>query len=205
MSQYIPTIGVRGLFALLPPFDTELLTQTAYTCVAVRRIADILAVGGDPYVDYYEPKELTEDAYKADVLAGVCIVSLQADEQTMVYVPSSYIQGFPDIGGIPYQSLVLAIRLGAVPDKLDLSYIKTKIAADVLEAVGIVAEVQTVAVSHSLLLSVNDASTIEAARQSRISIVKTDHAKYLESEALLASARQQIQELEAYIRAHPPV
>lgn len=204
MSLFIPNIGVKGLFNLLTPFDTLLLPNIAYECVAVRRLSDIIGAGGDPFADYYAPYDLDDTVYKADVEAGVSIVSLQADKNNIVYVPNTYINGFPNIGGIPYTTLALAINLGAVPDKLDLSYIKTKIAASVLESIGIEADVRTVAISMPTLLSVGDSAALEAARQARITTVTTDYAKYLEADTLLQAARQQIAELEDFIRANVP-
>lgn len=200
----IPNIGVKGLFHLLPPYDTQVLKDVAYTCVAIRRMSDILVAGGDPFNDYYTSVGLSEDTFKADLASGVCIISLQAAPNIFIYVPSSYIVSFPDIGGIPYTTLLLGINLGAVPDSMDLSYLKNKIAADVLETLGIESEVTAVAASLPMLLSTTDSAAFEAARRARIGTVVTDYSKYLASEAMLASARQRITELEAYIRAHPP-
>lgn len=205
MSQFIPQLGVRGLYALLPPYNTLLLPNIGYTCVAIRRLSDIIAVGGDPFVDYYEPFGLDDAAYKADVEAGIAIVSLQADASNIARVPSSYISGFPNIGGVPYTTLALAINLGAVPDSLNLSAIKNKIAAVVLESVGIVSVVNTVAVSLPTLLNPTDAAVVEAARLARITTVQTDYAKLLQIQALLDDARQQITELEEFIRSNPNI
>jgi hypothetical protein len=203
MSHFIPLIGVGGLYNLLAPFDTVLLPNISYRCISVRRLADILAAGGDPFAEYYQPKGLSESVFTADVEIGVCIVSLQA-EQHVVYVPSTYINGYPDIGGVPYTTLALAINLGAVPDKMDLTYVKSRIAAVVLENIGIDSVVTTMAVSLPTLLNATNADVIEAARLAKITAVQTDRAKLLETERLLDAARQHIVELENYLRTLNP-
>jgi hypothetical protein len=201
--MFIPTIGVAGLYTLTAPFATLLVPNISYMCVAARRLSDIIAAGGDPFALYYEPYGLTEVDYKADVANSICIVSLQAGDHNVVYVPNNRIVSYPDIGGVPYTVLGLAINLGAVPDSLDLTYVKTKITNDVAELIGITSTVQTVALSLPQLLTDSNAKIIEAARQANISTVKTDYALYLAAQALLVSAQQRIADLEAYILAHP--
>lgn len=204
MSNFIPTIGVSGLYSLLAPFTTDLLPEVAYTCIAVRRLSDIVAVGGEPFTDYYEPKSISEEDYAADVAAGVCIVSLQASDENIVYVPSSYITGLPNIGGVPYTTLALGIKLGPLPDSLNLSLLKNKLSDVVFEYIGITPEIETIAISLPTLLDRVDAATLEAARTAAITAIKTDYTKYLEEKALRESAILKIAALEEYIRDNLP-
>ncbi len=195
----IPALGTRGLYTLAAPFDTKVLPAVPYTCVAVRKLEDITALGGDPKALYYDANGIDASRYQEDLNAGVAIVSLQAAEGSWIYVPSSFITVMPDQGGIPYRSIVLAVPLGAVPDALDLAYIKTQIADLVRENLGITVELKEVAVSPPGNLSQAEHDTLEAARQVNITNRTTERAKYLKAQTDLAAAQQRIQELEAYI------
>ena len=202
MSQYVPQIGTTGLYSLLPPFNTQLVADTLYSCIAVRKLSDILAAGGDPFAEFYEPHDIDASKYEADVAMDVCIVSLQAGSHVVLRVPSSYITGLPNIGGVPYLTMALGISLGSIPNKLDLTYIKSKIRDDVAEYMGVESEIHEMAISLPILLSNEQAQIVETARQAKIGTVVTDWSKYLAEKALRESAEQRIQELEAFIKAN---
>lgn len=199
MSGFTPSVGVRGIYTLLAPFDTKLIPNVPYNCIAVRRLADIVAAGGDPKADYYTPNGLTDQNYADDVAANACIITLQADEAIVEYVPSSYIASFPELGGVPYTQLLLAMNIGAIPDSMDLSYVKGRLADVVLENLGVTTEVKTVAASFPTVLSDVEHAALVAARQLIVGTVTTDHAKFLEANTQLAAAQAKIAELEAFI------
>lgn len=199
MSGFIPKIGTRGIYTLLPPFATKLLDKTAYTCIAVRRLADIVAAGGDPKAQYYTPNSLSDDQYAADAAANVCIITLQAGSLSTEYIPSSFIAGFPDIGGVPYTRLLLAADLGALPNSLDLNYTLQRVQDVILENLGVTATVQPVAASVTSNLSDTEHTALTAARQNAITNVGTDYARLLDTQQQLAFALSRVSELEAFI------
>jgi len=202
MNQYIPPIGTAGLYHLDAPFATLLIADLPYTCIGVRKLSDILAAGGNPLKDYYQSNSLTVDKFNEDYANDVCILSLQCSNGALLYVPTSFVLSYPDIGGVPYSTLALAISIGIVPDTLNLSYLQSKIVDDVRDIVGIDAVVNVVAISPPTLLSYDDSKAIEAARVAKITTTVTDYSKYLETLALLETARLKITELENYIIAH---
>ena len=201
MSNFLPAIGAAGIYTLLAPYDKELIADTSYTCTAIRRLADIIAAGGNPLNTYYLTKSLTADVYTQDVANDVCIVSLQSPGGKVVSVPSSYIKSFPDIGGVPYSVIALAISLGAIPVSMDLTYLKSQVVDLVRDSVGIDSEVNEVEIAAPSLVSYDDSKALEAARKANIAIVKTDRAMYLETLALLEKAQQKIKLLESHIKA----
>lgn len=200
----IPQIGMQGIYTLLTPFDTLLLPKVAYRCAAVRRLEDIVAAGGDPQADYYTARGLDTATYQTDLAAGVCIVSLRAGNGSWVYVPTSYIASMPDQGGIPYTTLALAIKLAAIPDSLDLSYVKSKIQAVVKDNLGVDSTVRTVVISPTTFLSQTEHDTIEAARQANITNSTTDYAQLQQVTQERDTALQKVSELEAYIVSTMP-
>jgi hypothetical protein len=158
-----------------------------------------VAAGGNPEADYYAINGLDNNRYISDLNNGACIITLQGGSSSIVYVPSTSINNYPDIGGVPYTVLALAINLGAIPDSLDLSYLKYRVGGVVRDTIGIQPNVNVVAISPTTLINVRDAKAIEAARLANIGTVVTDYAKYLQAAAERDSARQKIQELEHYI------
>jgi hypothetical protein len=195
----IPSVGVSGLWSLASPFNSKLLPNIPYTCIAIRKLSDIVAAGGNPEADYYAINGLDNNRYISDLNNGACIITLQGGSGSIVYVPSTSINNYPDIGGVPYTVLALAINLGAIPDSLDLSYLKYRVGDVVRDTIGIQPNVNVVAISPTTLVNDRDAKAIEAARLANIGTVVTDYAKYLQAAAELNSARQKIQELESFI------
>lgn len=199
-----PPVNASGIFTLAPPFAAQLIPGVNYTCIAVRKFADIQKLGIDPYEIFYVPNALSETIYLADVQAGECIVTLRSNGGAFLYVPTSYITSYPNMGGIPYTAIVLGINLGAIPNYVDLSAIKTKISNVVHDSFGVTPDIQQAAISETKNMSIADANAIESARLAAITDNQTDLAKYLEANADLQAALDKIAELEAYIASTIP-
>lgn len=196
----IPELNASGVYTLLAPFNTALIANLAYTCIAVRKLVDVVALGIDPKAKYYDPYNIDAVRYNNDLAAGVCIVSLQSSGGDVVYVPSSYIKSFPKGGGIPYTPLILGVSLGAVPDTLDLSYLHTQITTVVFDTMGITPEIKTVAVGNTEQLDVDVHRAREAARVLNVTNNKTDRAKLLELQARYDSLQQKYNLLAEHVR-----
>lgn len=203
MAHLIPSIGVRGLYTLLTPFQVKLLANTPYNCIGIRKLEDIVAAGGDPKALYYTANDQSDAKYDEDLALGACIVTLRAFEGPPVYVPSTFITSMPDQGGVPYTTLVLGVSLSAIPDSLDLTYLKSQVVDLVRDTIGVTSEVREVAVSPPTNLSQAEHATIEAVRAAAVAASQTDYAQLVAANAALAAARQKILELEAYILSLP--
>jgi hypothetical protein len=199
MASFIPQVGVKGVWTLLTPFQSLLTPNIAYKCLAIRSLQDIIAGGGDPQTLYYTPNNLSSQVYQTDLANGVNILTLQNDSGITVYVPDSYLTTFPDIGGVPYNVVVLTINLGAIPESTDLTYLNSKISDAVQDNLGVSATIIPVVASATTIVSNDADATFQAARQTAIANNQTDNARYLAVNALLQSAVQQIEMLEAYI------
>lgn len=199
-----PPIGASGIFRLGGPYAALLQTNVSYTCDAVRKMADIIVLGIDPHAEFYAEHGLTYQQYQNDLKNSECIVSLRSNGGHWVYVPTSYILSYPDMGGIPYTALVLGINIGAVPNYLDLSVIKQRIVDLVRETIGVTSTVAQVAISPTKKLPQADHNAIEANRVANITSTRTDRALYLEAVAQRDALALKIQQLEAYIAANLP-
>jgi hypothetical protein len=195
---------MKGLYTLKTPFDNDLLANIAYECIAIRKLSDIVAAGGDPQAEYYTPKELTDDDYAADVAAGACIVTLRADEAHLIYVPDTYISEQPELGGIPYTQVMLGIDLGPLPDAQDLSTLKDLLAEVVLANLGQEATVHAAVISLPLVMSDAQHASLEAARTAAKTEPKTTYAKLLEAQATIQELQDKLAILEQYFVDNPP-
>lgn len=200
MSDLIPDVNSAGTFVLDAPFDKALKDSVPYTCVAVRKLDDIVALGIDPKAQYYDsPYQISADRYQSDLKNNVCIISLQSPTGEVVYVPSSYIRSFPKGGGVLYTTVALAISLSALPKTTDLSYLKQQMTDMVLSTLGIDSTVNVLTLSNDTLISQDSHNSIESARKAKITNNETDRAARLRLEAANAVQATKIQQLEQYI------
>lgn len=202
----LPPVGTSGIYKLAPPFSTLLQTNMSYRCDAIRRVADYLEVGIDPYEEIYAPRGLSRAVYDQDLLNQVCIVSLVSSGGHWVYVPSTYITAYPDINGVPYTVMVLGLELGAIPNYKDLTGLKQALASLTRDTIGVTPTIREVAISAVQKLSQADHDAVENARASAITNTQTDRAKLLATQQELAALRLQYDQLEQYIRLNmsPP-
>jgi hypothetical protein len=190
-----------GLWTLKAPFAAQLQTNVSYSVVAVRLLADIVAAGGDPYTLYYKPNNLQQSDYQADIAAGASIVSLQASGGQWLYLPNTYITAMPNQNNIPYTSIVLGVNLGPLPDKLDLTYVKSAVAAAVKDSLGIAnPTVKAVAVSAKTLVSPAEDQSMTAQRQANMSKSGTPTAQLTALQAQHATLQQQYSALVTWIQ-----
>lgn len=199
MAQFIPDIGCTGVYVLSAPFDTIIKANTSYICRAVKTFNDIIGEGEDPFELYYDPVGLTQSQYESDAAVNAVIISLQTGTGEWVYVPSTYIVSFPLVNGQKYHAMMIGVSIGAVPDTMDLSALKTKISDDVLGIIGIRPTMKEVAVSALSVLSKEDSDRVEAARAARITIVKSNATNYQEASARADRLQLRLVEMQTYI------
>lgn len=197
----VPEIGASGIFTLKPPFNTKLTKDVVYTCIAVREFTDMTAVGADPKALCYT--EVTDQTrYEKDVLADVCIVSLQSATGEIVYVPSSFIDSYPRAGGVVYTTLALAISLSALPKSTDLSYLKQQMIALVKDCVGVDSKVKTMLLSSDTVINTVDSERMEKIRQANIAASETDRAVRLRLEEKVRAMEVRTKQLEDFIKTN---
>jgi hypothetical protein len=202
-TSLIPDISTSGVFTLTAPFNSLLTANASYTCLAVRQLEDIIASGNDPYQMYYVPQGISQDQYNSDLALGVCIVTLQASSGAVVYIPSSYIASYPSKGGVPYTNLMLAVDLGAMPNYVDLTYLKQQITDLVKTTIGLTdVLIQTVVVSPTTNISAADHAVAEAARRANITNTVTPGAQVIALTAQLEAMQLAYANLEAFLQAN---
>lgn len=197
-----PQLGVSGIWTLLAPYENDLVPNAEYTCVAVRKISDIVAQGGDGYSDYYEkPHGLSFARYEEDLAKGVAIVSLQDSGGQVIYIPNTFIASYPSTDGVPYRRTSIALKLSHIPKGLDISLLLTAIIDASLDKIGVVATASVVATATTKLIDQDTHRALEAQRKARIASNSTDLAKYLAEKTRADAQAQRILELEAALKA----
>lgn len=193
-------IGAKGIFTLEAPYNALMPTQIVYSVEGIRRISDIVASGLDPFVEYYEPNGITQEAYELDLQADINIVSLMSTGGDWLYVPSTAIMSYPDINGVSYTAMMLGISLGALPDTTSLAPLKTAISNMVRDYLGITPIVKEIVVSDSSLISYADHTTIETARAGVKTVDKSDAAKLTDMTAKYNALLVRVSQIEAYAK-----
>lgn len=194
-----PPIDATGTFTVTSPFT--LTANTLYTCRAIRSFQDLIADGVDIVATYYTPVGLTATDYQADLALNANIITLMATASPTVYIPDAWIASFPDMSNVAYSTMVLAVSLGPLPDSVDLTATQQAIQDSVSDLVGLTPTVTVFSVPSDSVMTQDQATTAETARQAAITNRTTDHAQLLALQAQYATLLQQYQSLEAIVVA----
>lgn len=197
---FIPPIGTAGIYSLAAPFNTDLLTNTSYRCDAARRFSDFIELGTDPFEEFYVPKGLTQDQYNQDVINQVVIISLVSSSNHWVHVPSTYVLALPDINGVAYAVTVLGMEMGAIPNYMDLTGLKSALADLAHATIGIRPAIKEAVISAVEKVSQADHDALEAARQQAITNSTTDRARLITLQQQYDTLKGQYDQLEAYVK-----
>lgn len=200
-AKILPIIGTEGIYKLKAPFDIRLIPTVVYKCISVRSISDIVISGEDVLEEYYVNNGLVEADYTLDLANDEYILTLQAVSGDVLYVPSSYLLAYPDVGGVIYTPMMLGLVLGNIATDFDLTYLKSKIESVVLENIGYTTTCQEVVTGDQVIINNDDHDAIVTARNQLVGTIETDYSKYLQMKAERDSANLKIQQLEAYIRS----
>lgn len=148
MSNNTPLLYAKGNFTLKAPWST--VSGKNYTCVAIRAFSDIYKAGMDVYKDFYVPYQMTEGvsvngapfSFKTEAAKQPNIITLKTDDNEFIYVPDTFILGYPDVSTVPYSHVVAIASLGVLPDDFELSHIQTTIQDIINQSLGITVEVK---------------------------------------------------------------
>lgn len=167
IQRFIPTVGEAGFYKLLPPFTIE-DENSIYTCKAVRQISEILAEGGEVFKEIYETNGLDADIYDEDVADDSEIIYLESSNNRWISVPSRYLLGYPNMNGIPYHRVNIAITLPAFPVNHNYENALEQIQEIVGMTLGVECETNVVIVSKAILVEDSKHQVIDANRKSEM-------------------------------------
>lgn len=187
MAHVYPNIGARGDWKLSLPFVTA--KDVVHTCIAIRYLTELLREGVDPYAKYYSDHDIPRNQYEDDLANNGAIVTLVSELEVRIDVPTSYILSYPDENIVPYSHVVLSISLGAIPDELNLTFLKQQIVLAANEVAGLNAEVKEHVIPTTGLITRARHEVMEQLRQAKITNRVTDRVRVKQLQDQLAQER----------------
>jgi hypothetical protein len=203
-----PPLRARGRYVLRNPWVAN--PGKLYTNMAIRTFEDVYELGTDVYETYYVPMGLangtvvggTPFSFATERNLQPNIITLEADDGEIIYVPDTFIQSYPNMGEVKYSHVILAVTLGALPDNNDLSYVKDEIQSLVAQIYGVNATVQEARAPSTGNPTAIEHEALEAARAAAITLLETDRAKALRLQAEKTLLQGKINTLLAILRAN---
>lgn len=162
MDKFIPTSGEKGFYRLKAPFSVP--DNSIHTCKSIRKISELLASEIDPYTEYYKPYNIDIDRYEEEVALDVEIIGLLEEGGGWIHVPSTYLEGYPSMNGIPYRKMALVVGLPAFAVSQDFTHLETAIADKVTSTMGVACTTKMVVMSKTLLKNSDDHELLKTQR-----------------------------------------
>lgn len=171
-----PEIDATGTWRLESPFSID--ESVVYRCEAINGFQALEAQGIDVFQRYYYPVGLDESTFQADKLNNVDIVTLMAEGEDTIFVPTTYILEAPGADVVDYRQFFLSIKLGLLPASTSMGNLQQVIADAVKTQLGVTPDIRTVVhpVTQSVTLAEHD--QIEAVRRATIEIVPSYQARF---------------------------
>lgn len=189
-----PTLNSTGKFILKSPWQT--MEDVEYKVEGVLKFTSLLERGTDVLTEVYIANGLTSEDYNNDLSKGASVVLLKSPNEDTIYVPDTYILEYPHQDQVPYNHVVCAISLGAIPDTLSLESLNVKLQQLVRDEIGIDATVKNLIAPTKGCIGYDEHLVIEENRKAAIVNSKTDRAQVLMLETINDKLRNHITLLE---------
>lgn len=151
-TKLLPVVGSRGLYQLIPPFDTLSTQGVEYTCQAVRRLSEMIANNEDPKLSIYTEYGLSDIVYEDDLKTDAYIVSLQSAKGHWLFVPYRYISSYPSGDAVPYRTVMLQFSVAALPVAFDYSDLMDRVSDTIRHTTGVNVESRVTQTSQVTLV-----------------------------------------------------
>lgn len=199
-NNLIPSVGTRGRFVLLPPFDAAMTPNTLYRMTADRSFDEIDTFGTNIFTQFYQPYNLTEADYNASRSAGARLITLMTADSRPLYVPTNYVKSYPDLNFKPYNQYVAVLSFGPMADDTLFEPTIQALKNTTSEFLGVEPEVHIAFMPLTDIITPEQYESQEAARQAAIANRSTDYARLYEVQAQNALLQQRIQILEKIVK-----
>lgn len=199
-NNLIPAIGTRGSFTLKDPFAAAMAKNTLYTMTAARKFDEIETFGTNIFTQFYQPFQLSETDVSRDRAAGAMIITLMTDGSPPLYVPTSYVQSYPDLSYKPYNQYIAVLSLGPLPEDTLFDSVIQGIKNTTSEFLGVTPEVHIASMPLTDVVTPEQNAAREASRLAAITNRTTDYARLFEAQAQVALQQQRIQILEKIVK-----
>lgn len=205
MTKKTPPLYASGKWVLRTPWLAA--NDVTYVCHAIRTFEDIEKMGENVYERYYKPYITNGSTHNGVVwkfsderLLYPNIVTLISNDNRIIYVPDTFITSFPDASEFTYRQVVLAVPLGILPDKFDVSHITAAIKDKVSSMLGITVTPLVSTASLTSNPTLEEHLSLEANRQAAIRNAESTETLLIQEKAKNASLQERNRLYESILR-----
>jgi hypothetical protein len=198
--NFLPSLGLKGLYRLKSPFDTQILPTTQYVCTGVQKLSASAANGDDPFETYYQSIGATQTDYDADISADAYLVTITSGEGEVFTFPNTALISLPIVDGVTYRNMAMVVSLGAVMDDADLDVLSNDIVSHVLKTTGIATSIYLSQIGPMTVVTQEQSDALERARALKIQDSDSLLLKHEKSEQDNARLRALISQYENFMK-----
>lgn len=197
MSNVLPPINTVGIWKVKLPYTVK--ATMPYWLIAIRMFEDITLMGMDVYKTFYEPYIKEGDlipgtsdtfSFQDEITKEARILTIQTEAGETLYIPSTFVDQFPETDVVLYRPMILSINLGLFRDDTDYSILVQALEEACLVNAGVDnVQIAIHAAPATGGLSVDEMEAIELARQNKMSQYETNIEKVIRLEAENAQLR----------------
>lgn len=197
MSNVIPPINTVGIWKVKLPYTVK--ATIPYWLIAIRMFEDITLIGLDVYKTFYEPYIKEGDlipgtsdtfSFQNEIKKEARILTIQSEAGETLYIPSTFVDQFPDTEIVLYRPMILSINLGLFRDDTDYSILVQALEETCIANTGVDSvQIAVHAAPATGGLNVDEMEAIERARLNKMNLTETNIEKIVRLEAENAQLR----------------
>lgn len=195
----IPDIYTKGKFELKFPFVAK--PNVMYKVIGIREFSDLYIRGVDVYKQFYDAVglrngvEVNGSVFDFNVEAALkpVIITLEGTDDSIIYVPSTYMLSYPIEGDVKYSRVVLTADLGALPDSISIDSILEDVEELISARFGIVSTVKIARAYSDRQPSVLEHLILEDSRIGNITLSGNNYSEVIRLKESLSQASAKIQ------------
>lgn len=203
--NYLPSLNQTGFYQLAAPYSSLISGTTQYTCVGTMSLAGAVAQGLDPLTNVYLANNDTKANYLKDLANNISLVTITSGTGNAILFPSSAMLAVPNGDGVIYRNMVLGIALSAIPDTMDLTTLQNQISDMVYNSLGVKSTTFVTQIGAPTILTTDQDTAVNAARSAVITSPSNNLHQIALLTAQIAAYQTQLNALQAWVIAHPPV
>lgn len=203
MANMTPPLHALGRYTTKTPW--ELNNTVIYECIAIRTFEDCTKQGIDVYERFYSPMGLVNGAtfnFADEQSQNANIITLKGSDQSIVYIPDTYILSYPQAGNITYHHVVLNASIGAVPEYLDFSGLMLELEDIISAKTGSIVTVKQMVVPATNQPTADQHEILEAARVGSVSSYENNYTRLLKEQAKSALLDAKVKTLITILQAN---
>jgi hypothetical protein len=178
VANMTPPLHALGRYVTKTPW--ELPNTVIYECIAIRTFEDCAKQGLDVYERFYKNMGLENSPtfnFSDEQTAKANIITLKGSDQTVIYIPDTFILSYPQAGNITYHHVVMSASIGAIPEYLNLTGIMREVEDLISAKIGTTVTVKQMVCPTSDQPTQQQHEILEAARVGSVSSYENNYTR----------------------------